>query len=220
MFSFVHLDVFVVCCHRAPPSAALGQHIEAVIEADSSNSATRMHTQHYRTCATHTSGGALMMIWPEGLTPSRGATKLRCNGGRTSCMKVLLVEDVGQVALAAVLAVLVGSHEDAGTAVGVGALHLRALDLALTVHLVVLQGSQRHLLVLVRVLLRLGVVLLLLLLATTTQTQHQVQRALLLDVVVSEGAPVLQLLPGEDQTLLVRRNALLVLDLSLDEPRG
>ena len=38
----------------------------------------------------------------------------------------------------------------------------------------------------------------------TTQTQHQVQGTLLLDVVVSESATVLQLLAGEDQTLLVR----------------
>ncbi len=48
-----------------------------------------------------------------------------------------------------------------------------------------------------------------------SQTQHQVQSALLLDVVVAQRAAVLQLLPSEDQTLLVRRNALLVLDLLL-----
>jgi hypothetical protein len=39
---------------------------------------------------------------------------------------------------------------------------------------------------------------------------------LLLDVVVGEGAAVLELLAGEDQALLVRGNALLVLDLGLD----
>jgi hypothetical protein len=43
-----------------------------------------------------------------------------------------------------------------------------------------------------------------------------VEGGLLLDVVVSQGASVLQLLPGEDQPLLVRRDSLLVLDLSLD----
>ena len=42
------------------------------------------------------------------------------------------------------------------------------------------------------------------------------ERRLLLDVVVGESAAVLQLLAGEDQTLLVRRDALLVLDLLLD----
>ena len=48
------------------------------------------------------------------------------------------------------------------------------------------------------------------------QAQDQVQRALLLDVVVGEGAAVLQLLAGEDEALLVRGDALLVLDLGLD----
>jgi hypothetical protein len=37
-----------------------------------------------------------------------------------------------------------------------------------------------------------------------------VQGRLLLDVVVGEGAAVLELLAGEDETLLVRGNALLV----------
>ena len=43
----------------------------------------------------------------------------------------------------------------------------------------------------------------------TTQAQHQVQRGLLLDVVVGQGAAVLQLLAGKDEALLVRRDALL-----------
>ena len=43
------------------------------------------------------------------------------------------------------------------------------------------------------------------------QAQHQVQGGLLLDVVVGQGAPVLQLLAGEDEALLVGRDALLVL---------
>ena len=41
---------------------------------------------------------------------------------------------------------------------------------------------------------------------TTTQAQHQVKGAFLLDVVVSQGAAILQLLAGEDQTLLVWGN--------------
>ena len=45
--------------------------------------------------------------------------------------------------------------------------------------------------------------------------QHQLQRALLLDVVVSEGAAVLQLLAREDEALLVGRDALLVLERQL-----
>jgi hypothetical protein len=43
-----------------------------------------------------------------------------------------------------------------------------------------------------------------------------VEGGLLLDVVVREGTAVLELLAGEDQALLVRRDTLLVLDLALD----
>jgi hypothetical protein len=43
-----------------------------------------------------------------------------------------------------------------------------------------------------------------------------VQRRLLLDVVVGQGAAILELLAREDQALLVWGNALLVLDLGFD----
>lgn len=55
-----------------------------------------------------------------------------------------------------------------------------------------------------------GVHLLLALLTTTTQAQHEVKGRLLLDVVVRKSAAVLQLLTGEDQTLLVGGDTLLV----------
>lgn len=42
------------------------------------------------------------------------------------------------------------------------------------------------------------------------------QGGFLLDIVVGEGTAILQLLSGEDQALLVGRDALLVLDLGLD----
>lgn len=42
------------------------------------------------------------------------------------------------------------------------------------------------------------------------------EEAYLLDVVVAEGAAILELLASEDQTLLVWGNSLLVLDLRLD----
>ncbi|KFQ80639.1 hypothetical protein N337_11064, partial [Phoenicopterus ruber ruber] len=50
----------------------------------------------------------------------------------------------------------------------------------------------------------------------TPQAQHKMEGGLLLDVVVGQGAPIFQLLAGEDQPLLIRRNAFLVLDLGLD----
>ncbi len=47
----------------------------------------------------------------------------------------------------------------------------------------------------------------------TTQTQHQVKCRLLLDVVVAQSASVLQLLCREDQSLLIRWDAFLILEL-------
>merc|ERR1719267_507135 len=49
----------------------------------------------------------------------------------------------------------------------------------------------------------------------TAKAEHEVQRRLLLDVVVRQSTPVLELLAREDEALLVRWNALLVLDLLL-----
>ena len=43
--------------------------------------------------------------------------------------------------------------------------------------------------------------------AAAAEAEDQVQRGLLLDVVVGKGAAVVQLLPGEDEPLLVRRDA-------------
>merc|ERR1719362_843897 len=50
---------------------------------------------------------------------------------------------------------------------------------------------------------------------SSAQAKHQVQRRLLLDVVVGQRAAILQLLASENQTLLLGRDALLVLDLRL-----
>jgi hypothetical protein len=51
---------------------------------------------------------------------------------------------------------------------------------------------------------------------TTTETEDKVKSGLLLDVVVGESAAIFKLLSGKDQTLLVRGDTLLVLDLGLD----
>merc|ERR1712200_286387 len=51
---------------------------------------------------------------------------------------------------------------------------------------------------------------------TSPETEAKVKGGLLLDVVVGEGPAVLEPLASEDQPLLVRGDALLVLDLSLD----
>ena len=50
---------------------------------------------------------------------------------------------------------------------------------------------------------------------SSTEAKHQVKSRLLLNVVVGEGTSILQLLAGKDETLLVRWNSLLVLNLGL-----
>ena len=55
---------------------------------------------------------------------------------------------------------------------------------------------------------------------TTTETEHQVERGLLLNVVVGESTAVFQLLSGKNQPLLIRGNSFLVLDLGLDIVNG
>ena len=47
---------------------------------------------------------------------------------------------------------------------------------------------------------------------SSTKSEDEVESGLFLDVVVAKGPPVLELLPGEDESLLVRGDALLVLD--------
>merc|ERR1711941_144750 len=58
---------------------------------------------------------------------------------------------------------------------------------------------------------------------TTSKAEHQVERGLLLDVIVREGASILQLFPSKDKALLVWWDTLLVLDFCLhiiDRIRG
>merc|ERR1712235_183985 len=50
---------------------------------------------------------------------------------------------------------------------------------------------------------------------TTSQSEDEMEGGLLLDVVIGQSPTVLELLAGEDQPLLVRGDALLILDLGL-----
>ena len=54
----------------------------------------------------------------------------------------------------------------------------------------------------------------------TAETEDEMKSGLLLDVVVAESAAILELLAGKDESLLIGRDALLVLDLSLDVVDG
>jgi hypothetical protein len=110
------------------------------------------------------------------------------------------------------------SNKDQGgkTYLGGRTFTAETLDLAIAINLVVLEHSELGLLALVLDLLGSGVDLLLALLTTTTEAEDQVKSGLLLDVVVGEGAAVFELLSGEDQTLLVGGDTLLVWKKSVD----
>jgi len=53
-------------------------------------------------------------------------------------------------------------------------------------------------------------------LAPTTETEHKVKGALLLDVIIREGAAILELFTSENETLLVGGDTFLVLDFALN----
>lgn len=99
------------------------------------------------------------------------------------------------------------AYEDTSTAVGIGAFPPETLDLAIRLNLVVLQDRHLDLLALMLDALGGGVGLLLALLGTTTKTKNKMKGRLLLNVIITEGAAVFELLSGEDQALLIRGNA-------------
>ena len=51
---------------------------------------------------------------------------------------------------------------------------------------------------------------------TASQSQNQVEGRFFLDVVVRKGSAIFELLSSEDESLLIRRDTFLVLNLSLD----
>jgi len=55
---------------------------------------------------------------------------------------------------------------------------------------------------------------------TSSESEHQVEGRFLLDVIVGEGSAVFQLLSSEDESLLIGRDSLLVLDLGLNILNG
>lgn len=106
------------------------------------------------------------------------------------------------MALAAVVAISMLGHEDTSTAGG--ALLAEANDLAVVIDTVELQDGELNGLTLMLDLLGGGVGLLLLLLGTTTEAKDKMKGGLLLNVIVRESATILQLLAGENETLLIR----------------
>jgi hypothetical protein len=92
-----------------------------------------------------------------------------------------------------------------------GTFATEALNLAIVINTIVLQHSKLGLFALVLDLLGCGVDLLLALLGhAAPQAKDEMEGRLFLDVVVGESAAILELLAGEDETLLVWRDAFLV----------
>ena len=56
--------------------------------------------------------------------------------------------------------------------------------------------------------------------AATSESKNEMESGLLLDVVVREGSTVFELLSSEDESLLIGRDTLLILDLGLDVVDG
>jgi len=125
------------------------------------------------------------------------------------------VERIRQTALAAVLTVPMTCHEHPRTALGRRTLPSETGYLSVLVNLVEVENRELHLLALVSDLLRLRVDLLLSLLGTSSESKDEVERRLLLYVVVCECSPVLELFPREDQSLLIGWNPFFVLDFLL-----
>lgn len=133
----------------------------------------------------------------------------------TLLFDIYLLEDIGQVALATVLTVLVPSHEDTSTTGGVRALTTKTGDLARFVNLVELQDSEFDLFALVLDLLGSSVGLFLLLLTTTQQFSVQVKSVHVLNTIESE-ITINKVLASKRQELGVSRNAFALSDHVLD----
>merc|ERR1719253_41485 len=127
---------------------------------------------------------------------------------RISLLLLAFLDEVCEVALAAVVAVEMHRHEDTGPADLVRALAAQARDLVVAVHLVELQDCKLHLLALVLDLLRLGVSLLLALLAATRKVEVHEDGGLILEAASAQQLRASKRAAGEDEALLVDGDAL------------
>ena len=125
-----------------------------------------------------------------------------------------LVEAIGQTTLATIMSIQVAGHTNSSTAFIWRALSAKVTDFAILVHFVVFQDSQLNLLALTLTLLGSGVRLRPFL-SATMESQHKMKRGLLLNTVVRQSTSIFRLLASKDQSLLIRRNSFLILDLGL-----
>jgi hypothetical protein len=134
------------------------------------------------------------------------------------CLLLHVFVKEGGSTLSAIVPIMMLSHEASNP--GNGRVLPQPDNLSSILDPVVLEGLERNGLVDTLRLLWLGVDLLLPLLSSSTKTEDKVKSGLLLNVIVRKGTAILKLLSGEDETLLVRGDSLLVLDLGLDVVNG
>jgi len=125
------------------------------------------------------------------------------------------LEGVRQTAFPAILTIVVEGHKNPCTTLGCWAFATETLDLPVVLDLVVLEYGHLDLFALVLDLLGGVVGLLFALLGAAAETEDEMEGGFFLNVIVIEGATVFKLLPRKNETLLVGRDAFLVLYLGL-----
>ena len=106
-------------------------------------------------------------------------------------------------------------HKHAGTTFLVLTFTSKSGNLSMIINLVEFQYRQLNLLLLMFVLFWCGVILLLTFLGTTTKSQYQMKGRFLLNIIITESSTIFQLFAGEDQSLLIWWDFLLILDFGL-----
>jgi hypothetical protein len=122
------------------------------------------------------------------------------------------------VRLSTVVTILVLGHEASDSRHG--RVLSQACHLSVGFYSVIFEGLHGNGLVCSLHLLGASVNLLLALFTPTAKTKHQVKSGFLLNIVITQSASIFQLLSGKDETLLIRWNSLLILDLGLDIVNG
>ncbi len=111
-------------------------------------------------------------------------------------------------------------HENTSPTGFTRALHSQSGDFTSVIDLVIFEGGKLMLLVLSLDLLWGFVILLLSLLTTSQKSKDEMESRFFLNVVVREGSSVFELFSSEDQSLLIWRDAFLILNLLLDVING
>jgi len=127
---------------------------------------------------------------------------------------VLLVENVCEPTLSAGVSIKMARHKCPSSAFV--AFPSQSGNFPVFIDLVIFEDGELHLLFSMSDLLWLRVHLLLLFFASSSESKDEMKGRFLLDIIVGEGSTILQLLSRKDQTLLIGRNSLFVLDLGLD----